>query len=162
MLGKRTPLDKPDIPLTRHAFRPNIQSHCTRALPDKVYPNLIPVTATPSPPSRPRTMPPQSALTCLRLFAAWCLLACCWLSAQTTRNPEELKLRPQIDAAINHGVESLFDRQFRDGSWGLHGNFTGGRGGLCLYTLLQCGVSRSHPAMRRAIAYCDGAEPTHT
>ena len=165
MLGKRTPLDKPDMPLTRHAFLPNIQIQSSQALPDKPNPNLNPERqrqALTSSSSRPPTMPQQSAFTSLRLFAAWCLLACCWLPAQAKTHPEELTLRPKIDAAINHGVDSLFDRQFRDGSWGLHGDFTGGRGGLCLYTLLQCGVSRSHPAMRRAIAYCDGAEPTHT
>jgi hypothetical protein len=109
-------------------------------------------------------MTPPLAISPLwqRVLAAWCWLSCCWLPAQGKTHPEELQLRSKIDAAIDSGVESLFDRQFRDGSWGLHGDYTGGRGGLCLYTLLQCGVSRNHPAMRRAIAFCDGAEPDRT
>ena len=109
-------------------------------------------------------MTPPLAISPLwqRVLSAWCWLSCCWLPAQGKTHPEELQLRSKIDAAINRGVESLFDRQFRDGSWGLHGDYTGGRGGLCLYTLLQCGVSRNHPAMRRAIAFCDGAEPDRT
>ncbi|MFT4516203.1 MAG: hypothetical protein ACI91B_004925, partial [Planctomycetota bacterium] len=97
-----------------------------------------------------------------RVLAACCWLSCCWLPAQGKTHPEELQLRGEIDSAIERGVESLLERQFRDGSWGLHGDYIGGRGGLTLYTLLQCGVSRSHPALRRAIAYCDSAEPDRT
>lgn len=98
----------------------------------------------------------------LRVLVVWCWLSCCGLLAQGKTHPEELQLRGEIDTAIQRGVESLFDRQFRDGSWGQHGDYVGGRGGLCLYTLLQCGVSRNHPSLRRAIAYCDTAEPERT
>ncbi len=99
-------------------------------------------------------------------LATLCTLATILLSgsliAQTRMHPDELKLSNEISAAIDNGVESLIDRQFRDGSWGLHGGYVGGRGGLCLYTLLQCGVPRDHPALRRAIAYADSVEPTKT
>lgn len=84
------------------------------------------------------------------------------LPAQGKTHPEELQLREQIDAAINRGVERVFDQQFRDGSWGLHGDFVGGRAGLCLYTLLQCGVARDHPSVKRAIAYLETCDPKHT
>ena len=37
-----------------------------------------------------------------------------------------------------------------------------GRGGLALYTLLQCGVSRDHPSVQRAVAYLDACDPERT
>ena len=93
------------------------------------------------------------------LFASLIALPLC---AQAKVHPEELKLKPQIDQAIAKGVEYLINEQLRDGSWGLHGDYIGGRGGLGLYTLLQCGVSRNHPAVQRAVAYLDGCEPDRT
>lgn len=84
------------------------------------------------------------------------------MPAQGKTHPDELKLSSEITTAIENGVESLIDRQFRDGSWGLHGDFIGGRGGLCLYTLLQCGVPHDHPALRRAIAFADSVDPDKT
>jgi len=89
-------------------------------------------------------------------------LASVHAAAQAKVHPEELKLKPQIDQAIERGVEYLINEQLRDGSWGLHGDYIGGRGGLALYTLLQCGVSRNHPAVQRAVAYLDGCEPDRT
>ena len=91
-------------------------------------------------------------------------LACCmpFAVAQAKVHPEELQLQGEINRAIDRGVESLIDRQFRDGSWGLHGDYIGGRGSLCLYTLLQCGVAQNHPAMQRAIKFLDSAEPDRT
>ncbi|MCK5945091.1 MAG: discoidin domain-containing protein [Planctomycetes bacterium] len=83
-------------------------------------------------------------------------------TAQAEVHPDELKLKPQIDQAIERGVEYLCEEQLRDGSWGLHGDYIGGRGGLVLYTLLQCGVSREHPAVQRAVAYLDGCDPDRT
>ena len=83
-------------------------------------------------------------------------------TAQIKVHPDELKLKPEIDQAIDRGVEYLINEQLRDGSWGLHGDYIGGRGGLALYTLLQCGVSRQHPAVQRAVAYLDGCEPDKT
>jgi len=84
------------------------------------------------------------------------------LPAQGKLHPDELQLRGEIDQAIDNGVEYLLEQQVRDGSWGMHGDYVGGRGGLCLYTLLQCGVSRNHPSVQRAVAYLDTCEPTHT
>ena len=75
------------------------------------------------------------------------------VQGQGKTHPEELQLQESIDKAINRGVDHLFEQQFRDGSWGMHGDFVGGRAGLCLYTMLQCGVSRTHPSVKRAIAY---------
>ena len=72
------------------------------------------------------------------------------LVAQAEYHPDELALKPKIDAAIDRGVEYLLEQQYRDGSWGLHAHL-GGRAGLALYTLLQCGVSRDHPGVRRAL-----------
>ncbi len=86
----------------------------------------------------------------------------CPAPGQGDVHPEELKLKPKIDAAIQKGVEYLFEEQLRDGSWGLHGDFIGGRGGLALYTLLQCGVGREHPAVQRAVAYLDACDPDRT
>jgi hypothetical protein len=95
----------------------------------------------------------QLAVAALSAFA---------LTAQAKVHPDELKLKPQIDKAIERGVEYLCNEQLRDGSWGLHGDYIGGRGGLVLYTLLQCGVSRDHPAVQRAVAYLDGCDPDRT
>lgn len=100
----------------------------------------------------------QLATVALSTFS----LATCSLTAQAKVHPEELKLKPQIDKAIERGVEYLCNEQLRDGSWGLHGDYIGGRGGLVLYTLLQCGVSRNHPAVQRAVAYLDGCDPDRT
>lgn len=88
-------------------------------------------------------------------------LAAPCLGAQAEYHPDELALKPKIDAAIDRGVEYLLEQQFRDGSWGLHAHL-GGRAGLTLYTLLQCGVSRDHPAVRRAIGFLDSVDPTKT
>ena len=107
-------------------------------------------------PSRPRTL---RAVLGAALCAA---LGAPSVVAQAKLHPEELKLKPQIDQAIEKGVEYLINEQLRDGSWGLHGDYIGGRGGLALYTLLQCGVSRDHPAVQRAVAYLDGCDPERT
>ena len=84
------------------------------------------------------------------------------VQGQGKTHPEELQLQESIDKAINRGVDHLFEQQFRDGSWGMHGDFVGGRAGLCLYTMLQCGVSRTHPSVKRAIAYLETCDPKHT
>jgi hypothetical protein len=108
--------------------------------------------------------PPQNRLPLigLRLVATICWLACSLAPAQTEVHPEELQLKSQIDQAIEKGVESIIDRQYRNGSWGLHGNDVGGRAGLTLYTLLQCGVSRNHPCVKRAVSYLDTVDPQRT
>lgn len=86
----------------------------------------------------------------------------CALRGQAAQHPDELALKPQIDQAIDRGVQYLIEQQFRDGSWGVHGEFLGGRTGLCLYTLLQCGVPREHSVVQRAVARLDAIEPETT
>ncbi|MCB9878995.1 MAG: hypothetical protein H6835_15480 [Planctomycetes bacterium] len=83
-------------------------------------------------------------------------------TAQADPHPDELAMKAEIDAAIDNGVEHLIGEQHRDGSWGLHGEYVGGRAGLALYALLQCGVPREHPTVRRAVAYLDSVEPDRT
>ena len=128
---------------------------------------MAPVAQAPVTPALAAMAPAALARGWQRLFASLLWISCCvlplgLLPGQNKPHPEELQLRAEINTAIDRGVESLVERQFRDGSWGVHGDDIGGRGGLCLYTLLQCGVSRDHPAMRRALAYCDNAEPNRT
>ena len=101
---------------------------------------------------------PLKSVLCAAAAAAFC----CAAPTQGKVHPDELKLQPKIEAAIKKGVEYLFEEQLRDGSWGLHGDFIGGRGGLALYTLLQCGVSRDHPSVQRAVAYLDACDPERT
>ncbi len=71
-------------------------------------------------------------------------------------------MKPEIDRAIAKGVEYLLGEQRRDGSWGIHGDYIGGLGGLVVYTLLKTGVDADHPAMRRALAYLDSCDPDRT
>lgn len=84
------------------------------------------------------------------------------LTAQPRIHPDEMELKPKIDAAIGLGVETLLNTQLRDGSWGVHGNYVGGRAGLCAYALLKSGMQMDHPALRRAFAYLDGVQPNQT
>jgi hypothetical protein len=67
---------------------------------------------------------------------------------------ERGKLQPGIDAAIERGVQFLLTRQLRDGSFAAHSQlFRGGTTGLAVYTLLKCGVPKSHPAVQRGVRY---------
>jgi hypothetical protein len=77
-------------------------------------------------------------------------------------HPDEIKLKPRIDQAIGAGVETLFDAQLRDGSWGVAGDHVGGQTALCAYALLKCGVPISHPALQRAFEFLDGITPNRT
>ena len=77
-------------------------------------------------------------------------------------HPDELALKPRIDAAIDAGVEALVDRQLRNGTWGRYNQYDGGKTALCAYALLKCGVSVNHPAVRRALLYLDGVKPYQT
>lgn len=108
-------------------------------------------------------IPRPSRPACRRLVPfVFAVLSALALPAQEAGfDPEELALKPKIDEAIDRGVEYLLEEQLRDGSWGLHSHL-GGRAGLTLYTLLHCGVSRDHPAVKRAVAYLDSVEPTAT
>ena len=98
--------------------------------------------------------PRLALLVCAALLRA--------VTAQADAHPDELQLKPEIDAAIDRGIEHLIAEQHRDGSWGLHGDYVGGRAGLALYALLQCGVPRDHATVRRAVAYLDSVEPDRT
>ena len=84
------------------------------------------------------------------------------LPAQPEVHPDELVLKPKIDAAIENGVEALLQSQLRDGTWGRYGRFDGGKTALCAYALLKCGVGVDHPATRRALLYLDGVRPRET
>ena len=80
------------------------------------------------------------------------------------RDPRELlKLQPAIDQAIDEGVAYLLRTQHRDGSWSCDaGKFFGGQTALCAYTLLKCGLSAEHPAVRQALAYLEQMVPHET
>jgi hypothetical protein len=82
--------------------------------------------------------------------------------AQPKIHPDELRFKPEIDAAIAKGVEALLKGQYSDGTWGRWGNYPGGKTALCTYALLKCGVSASHPAVRRAFLYLDTIQPPYT
>lgn len=96
-----------------------------------------------------------------RHLTASLLLTALGLAAQPEIHPDELALKPKVDEAIAAGVEALLDRQLRDGSWS-ENNYPGGRTALVAYALLKSGVSKDHPALRRAFAFLDGVEPQKT
>jgi hypothetical protein len=83
-------------------------------------------------------------------------------TAQEGIHPDELALKPKIDAAIDNGVEALLRAQLRDGTWGRYGQFEGGKTALCTYALLKCGVGIDHPAVRRAMLFLEGVRPRQT
>lgn len=82
--------------------------------------------------------------------------------AQPGIHPDELKIKPQVDAAINKGVQLLIKTQLRDGTWGRYGNYEGGKAALCTYALLKCGVATNHPTIRRAFLYLENIKPHQT
>lgn len=82
--------------------------------------------------------------------------------AQPGIHPDEIKLKPKIDAAIASGVEALINGQYRDGTWGQFGAYPGGKTALCTYALLKCGVSVDHPSVRRALLYLNRIKPEKT
>ncbi len=56
-----------------------------------------------------------------------------------------------INEAIDRGCEFLARRQLIDGSWGAWEQWGGGHAAFCAYTLLKCGVPRTHPAVAKAL-----------
>lgn len=84
------------------------------------------------------------------------------VQAQPGIHPDELKMKPQVDAAINKGVQLLIKTQLRDGTWGRYGTYDGGKTGLCTYALLKCGVAPEHPVVRRAFLYLKNVKPHQT
>lgn len=89
------------------------------------------------------------------------LLAATSLAAQPAIHPDELALKPQIDAAIDRGVEHLMNGQVRDGSFSAR-NHPVGQTALRVYALVKCGVRMDHPVMRRAMAYLKTARTVNT
>ena len=73
------------------------------------------------------------------------------LPAQPTVSAE------QIDQSTRRGIDWLLENQEPDGSWaGPDRNHYHGMTALGVYTLVQCGVKRDHPAVRAALAYMEG------
>ncbi len=74
--------------------------------------------------------------------------------------PFQFQIRPwtklaqsAVNASIDRGVQFLIRRQLIDGSWSVWNEYGGGHAALTAYTLLKCGVSNKHPAVRMALAY---------
>lgn len=60
--------------------------------------------------------------------------------------------REEVDAAIDRGVARLLELQHVDGSWGERQNdYPTGQTAFSVYTLLKCGVSPTHAAIRQAL-----------
>ena len=58
-----------------------------------------------------------------------------------------------VNEAIDRGVKFLIDRQYADGSWGVHPEYGAGHTAYTVYTLLKCGVPPAHPAVQRAMSF---------
>ncbi len=78
-----------------------------------------------------RIPPPSRRLLSSLVLALLAQLA----NAQPGIHPDELKLKPRIDAAITRGAETLLSAQLRDGTWGRYGAYDGGKTALCAYAL---------------------------
>ena len=69
-------------------------------------------------------------------------------------------LQPAIDRALDGGIEYLLARQLRDGAWGdPSGEYGCGQTALCLYTLLESGLTTSHPTVVRGFASLEEVRP---
>jgi len=79
-------------------------------------------------------------------------------------DPDDLSvLQPRIDRAIDHGVDYLLRRQYRDGRWGfVDQNYPTGQTALCVYTLLKCGLPPGYPGVRQAIENLAASDPRST
>jgi len=76
---------------------------------------------------------------------------------------ERSRFQPNIDKAIDDGVEFLVRAQLWDGSYAQQAtNYPAGAAGLALYTLLKCKVPEDHPSVERALAYVLASEPRET
>lgn len=67
--------------------------------------------------------------------------------------PWEKIAQESINEAIDRGCDFLARRQLIDGSWGAWEQWGGGHAAFCAYTLLKCGVPRTHPAVVKALAF---------
>ena len=83
---------------------------------------------------------------------------------QEQRSPNEVvALQPQINAAIDQGVEWLKARQLIDGSWEHYAdNYPAGITPVALFTLLKCGFPVKHPTVHRGFDYWEHFECTKT
>lgn len=87
-----------------------------------------------------------------------------WLCLALQDPAEEVrKLQPDIDKAIDRGVEYLLRTQMRDGSWGHKSDHhRNGQTALSAYTLIKSGLPATHPAVEHAFAYLDQTPPEDT
>lgn len=75
--------------------------------------------------------------------------------------PKADATQPEINAAIDKGVQYLLRRQHLDGSWKADEHrYAAGQTGLAVYTLLKGGLKKSHPAVVRGLAFIE-AHPPH-
>ncbi|MDF1799026.1 MAG: discoidin domain-containing protein [Planctomycetota bacterium] len=76
---------------------------------------------------------------------------------------ERSRFQPNIDKAIDDGVDFLVRTQLWDGSYTQEAtNYPAGATGLVLYTLLKSKVPEDHPAVQRALAYVLASDPRET
>jgi hypothetical protein len=69
----------------------------------------------------------------------------------------------RIPGAIERGVNWLLDQQELDGSWAyVQPQYHHGMTALACYTLIKCGVKKSHPAVLRALDFMATQPPEHT
>jgi hypothetical protein len=67
-----------------------------------------------------------------------------------------------VNEAIDRGVKFLLSRQLVDGSWASHPEYGAGYTAYATYTLLKCGLSPKHPAIRRAMTFVRTRPADHT
>lgn len=85
------------------------------------------------------------------------------MSPATQRSQARPEWTPKVNQAIEEGVQFILGTQHLDGSWGYLGReYAGGNTALSLYTLLRCGVSVNHPAIRQGFAYLKAHPPDRT
>jgi len=70
---------------------------------------------------------------------------------------EDAKLRAEVEAAIEHGVEALRRTQLADGSWspGVDAKQAAGVTAIALYALAASGVAADDPAITRALGWVE-------
>jgi len=92
------------------------------------------------------------------------LIAPAWPQSPRLELRKELrKLQPDIDQAIDDGVQWLLERQLPDGSWGyLADQYPNGQTALSVYTLLKSGLPSRHAAVQRGLTFLKSHEPTRT
>jgi len=98
------------------------------------------------------------AFSCLLAGLIALLVAACPAGAQQF-SPEA------VDEAIEKGVEFLWSLQKEDGSWGTYTHqrtYPVGPTAICVYALLESGVSPRDPRMAKALAYLRKTESDYT